>query len=257
MTTTTEFTTQQYDESYPAGIEHHFWNSARNSIIARALAQADMATGNLLEIGCGRGIVLEHLRRRGMECIGCELANAPVPEGLRPFVYTGTDFRSLPDETRKRIDGVLLCDVVEHIPDAGSFLGEIRTAFPRLRRVLVTVPARHELWSAWDEHYGHFRRYSPPHCATISSEAGSRRIQSDTFSTAFMGSCMERVGFAPKLWPTTLANSPSGDGDCLFGRIFIDAMLVSRHVAYCRRKHPAFLIIGRTGRVPELPKFRI
>ena len=161
MTTTTEFTTQQYDESYPAGIEHHFWNNARNSIIARALAQADMATGNLLEIGCGRGIVLEHLRQKGMECIGCELANAPVPERLRPFVYTGTDFRSLPDDTRKRIDGVLLCDVIEHIPDAASFLGEIRTAFPRLRRVLVTVPARHELWSAWDEHYGHFRRYVP------------------------------------------------------------------------------------------------
>lgn len=161
MTTTTEFTTQQYDESYPAGIEHHFWNSARNSIIVRALGQADMAMGKLLEIGCGRGIVLDHLRQKGINCIGCDLASAPVPERLRRFIHTDTDFRSLPIETRKQIDGVLLCDVIEHVPDAGSFLSEIRDAFPRLRRILVTVPARHELWSAWDEHYGHFRRYDP------------------------------------------------------------------------------------------------
>jgi SAM-dependent methyltransferase len=159
--TTTEFTLRQYDESYPPGIERHFWNSARNAIIATTLAQTDMATGSLLEIGCGTGIVLDHLRRSGIDCIGCDLANAPVPDRLRGFVSTGTDFRTLPVETRNNIDGVLLCDLIEHVPNAASFLAEIRAALPRVRRILVTVPARKELWSVWDEHYGHHRRYDP------------------------------------------------------------------------------------------------
>ncbi|MBV9154101.1 MAG: class I SAM-dependent methyltransferase [Alphaproteobacteria bacterium] len=159
--TTTEFTLRQYDQTYPPGIEQHFWNSARNAIIAARLSRAEMANGSLLEIGCGTGIVLDYLRRRGMDCIGCDLASAPVPDRLRDVVLTGTDFRSLAAETRHKIDGVLLCDVIEHLPDPGSFLSDIRAALPKLRRILVTVPARQELWSVWDEHCGHYRRYDP------------------------------------------------------------------------------------------------
>lgn len=168
--TSTEFTLSQYDECYPPGIEEHFWNSARNGIIATTLAQTGMADDSLLEIGCGTGIVLEHLRQRGMNCIGCDLADAPVPDRLRAFVSAETDFRALPAETRSKIEGVLLCDVIEHIADAGSFLAEIRAALPALRRILVTVPARRELWSVWDEHYGHYRRYDP-----VSLEADLRQ----------------------------------------------------------------------------------
>ena len=157
--TSTEFTPSQYDQTYPPGIEHHFWNSARNSIIAATLSRTGMAVGSLLEIGCGTGIVLDHLRQRGIDCTGCDLANAPVPDRLRGVVSTGTDFRSLALETRQKIDGVLLCDVIEHLPDSASFLLDLRAALPKLRRILVTVPARTELWSAWDEHCGHYRRY--------------------------------------------------------------------------------------------------
>jgi hypothetical protein len=38
---------------------------------------------------------------------------------------------------------------------------------PALTHVLVTVPARMELWSDWDVHYGHFRRYE---LSTLASE---------------------------------------------------------------------------------------
>src|SRR5690242_7654102 len=139
MTLVTHFTPQQYKESYPPGIEHHFWHRARNGIIAVTLCQTGMAAGHLLEIGCGTGIVIDHLRREGIDCIGCDLADAPILEPVREFVSPATDFRDLPAETRRNIDGVLLCDVLEHVPDAVSFLTAIRKALPALRRVLVTV----------------------------------------------------------------------------------------------------------------------
>jgi SAM-dependent methyltransferase len=155
----THFTARQYEEAYPAGIERHFWHRARNAIIASTLFQTGMAAGSLLEIGCGTGIVVDDLRRRGVDCIGCDLADAPVLDRVRDVVSPVTDFRALPAATRSKIGGVLLCDVLEHLPDASSFVATIRDALPALRRVLVTVPARQELWSVWDDHYGHHRRY--------------------------------------------------------------------------------------------------
>ena len=69
--TMSEYTIEQYAENYPPGIEHYFWNIARNAIIARALKRGRMDAWPLLDIGCGRGIVVEYLRSRGINCIGC------------------------------------------------------------------------------------------------------------------------------------------------------------------------------------------
>ena len=155
----TTYSVGQYAENYPPGIERYFWNVARNAVIARALRRAHMAGLPLLEIGCGRGIVVEYLRRQGIECIGCELAPAPVPNHLRAVVFDQTDFADLPATQRAGIRGALLCDVIEHLPDPVALLRDLRRALPALERLLVTVPARPELWSEWDRHFGHFRRY--------------------------------------------------------------------------------------------------
>jgi hypothetical protein len=74
-------------------------------------------------------------------------------------VFERTDFADLPAGQRGKIRGVLLCDVIEHLPDPIEFLRKVRNALPMLEGVLVTVPARQELWSEWDRHYCHFRRY--------------------------------------------------------------------------------------------------
>jgi SAM-dependent methyltransferase len=153
------FSNDQYEDAYPPGIERYFWNVARNAVIARSLKRSGMDRWPLLEIGCGRGIIVEHLRGRGMDCVGCELAVAPVPDHLRGIVLNRTDFADLPVEQRGRIRGAMLCDVIEHLPEPVAFLRKVRGALPALEGVLVTVPARQELWSEWDRHYGHFRRY--------------------------------------------------------------------------------------------------
>jgi hypothetical protein len=155
----TTYTADEYDENYPPGIERYFWNVARNAIIARSLRRAKMDGWPLLEIGCGRGIIVEHLCREGIDCIGCELAAAPIPDHLRGIVFDRTDFADLPAGQRGAIRGALLCDVIEHLPEPVAFLRKVRGALPALEGLLVTVPARQELWSEWDRHYGHFRRY--------------------------------------------------------------------------------------------------
>lgn len=155
----TAFSEEQYADLYPSGIENSFWHSARNTLILDWLVSNGMAKETLLEIGCGRGIIVQFLRNYGIDCIGCDIAKAPVPPNLVSNVFTATDFRQLPPSLKRRITGVLLCDVIEHIPEKGSLLQSLSNEFPALAHVLITVPARPELWSAWDEHNGHFRRY--------------------------------------------------------------------------------------------------
>ena len=61
---------------------------------------------------------------------------------------------------RATIDVLLFLDVIEHVPDDVALIEETLAAFPKCRAVMVTVPARPELWSDHDRHYGHYRRYT-------------------------------------------------------------------------------------------------
>jgi len=156
----TSYTASQYEDNYPAGFEDYFWIAARNAVIHDMIVSAGMAHLRLMEVGCGRGIVVDFLRQRGVDCLGCELAEAPVPPALAPYVRTGTDAALLEEPLRRSIDGLLLLDVIEHVDDAPAFIVRLSDAFPHAEVLLVTVPAHPELWSNWDDHYGHFRRYT-------------------------------------------------------------------------------------------------
>ena len=108
-----------------------------------------------LEVGCGRGIVVDFLRRSGLDVDGVELAETrPVCDGIT----CGTAAGDLPN--RADYDGVLLLDVIEHIDDAVAFLEQMRSDIPHASSLIVAVPARMEIWSNYDERFGHFRRYT-------------------------------------------------------------------------------------------------
>lgn len=156
----TEFSEQEFDLAYPPGVEFNYWTVARNRILWHALTRQRWVDQRWMEVGCGRGIVLQDLRRRGLEVQGVELAPVvPLPE-VAAHVITGRDVCDLPASDRARPQGVLLLDVIEHLPDPAAFLGRLRDALPAVTRWLITVPAHPELWSNYDEFYGHHRRYT-------------------------------------------------------------------------------------------------
>jgi hypothetical protein len=66
----------------------------------------------------------------------------------------------------------LLLDVLEHLDDPRAFLTQVHARFARLGRVLVTLPARQELWSNYDEHYGHKLRFDPSSLANVVTASG-------------------------------------------------------------------------------------
>ncbi|KND48426.1 MAG: SAM-dependent methyltransferase [Parcubacteria bacterium C7867-005] len=155
----TEFSEEQFMSIYPEGIENHYWTNGRNQIIKRELEENNLRDKKILEVGCGRGIVVDYLRQRGFDCYGVDLAKISPVNNVAPYVQCGFDFVSLTGDFKASIEVVMLFDVIEHISDPVSFLALIREHFPNAQHLIVTVPARQELWSNYDVFNGHFRRY--------------------------------------------------------------------------------------------------
>jgi len=156
---TTTFDDEQYAAAYPDGMSQQYWQLARTSIVAKTLSQLESSNSLMLEVGCGRGFMVDALRTKGFNVFGVELAEANVLPGAEEFVYSSTDALSLSRDFRESVRSILLLDVIEHIPDPVVFLNELKEHFPNARRFLLTVPARQEIWSNFDDYFGHHRRY--------------------------------------------------------------------------------------------------
>jgi len=156
------FTSDEYREVYPEGIELHFWNLARNDLVHHWLLPILQADDLVMDVGCGTGLVVADLVSRGLNAQGVEPGTPPVIPGLEQRVKTRCDLFELDEETRSQIRAVLLLDVLEHIQDRVSFLQRLHGLLPNCERLVITVPARQELWSDYDEHWGHHLRYNRP-----------------------------------------------------------------------------------------------
>ena len=178
----TGYSAAQYLESYPAGVDDYFWHVARHRIVHRALRRVmGTAGGRVLEIGCGRGIVVRYLRDHGVDCFGTELSPVEVDADLAPYITADRDCFDLPEAERGRVGALMLLDVIEHLPEPVPFMRRLREAFPAARALVLTVPARTELWSSYDTHYGHFRRYTIVSVGAEVRQAGFTAVEAGYF----------------------------------------------------------------------------
>jgi|SRR5450432_3948357 len=158
---TTAFTEEQYANPYPPGIEKHYWHQARNRILLRKLRPVLGIADKVLDIGCGPGIVVDYLRRLGVDCAGVDLGSpVPATSEVAPFLDLGKSAFDLDPAVRSSFTVLLFMDMLEHLPNPEEFLAECETHFPNARHIFVTLPARMEIWSSYDEYYGHYRRYA-------------------------------------------------------------------------------------------------
>jgi len=168
----TVYSSRRYAQGYPEGIEHHFWHVARNALLARALERVAGPGEKVMDIGCGPGIFLRYMQGRGLELVGVELGSPPLLPDLTVRTLTGTDAMDLDETECSTVDVLLLLDVIEHLEDREIFLKKLWRKFPNAHHVLVTVPARMELWSGYDEHWGHRLRYDRVRLAAELERAG-------------------------------------------------------------------------------------
>ena len=81
------------------------------------LIAARVASGRLLDVGCGYGLLLDEARSRGYDTVGLELSRAAARHARETL---GLDVREQPVEAFVDLDGfdvVVLADVIEHLDD--------------------------------------------------------------------------------------------------------------------------------------------
>lgn len=163
------------DAVYALGTENHFWCLARNRIISRQLrCLPDFdATMPIFDVGCGRGFTIAHLVRNGYTCHGSDLSDySPAHPDAAGRAFYNIDLAQLPEGIRKETRVILILDVLEHLPSPETLLRSLREVFPAAKWLVVTVPARSELWSNYDEYYGHYCRYSSRSLVHMLESAG-------------------------------------------------------------------------------------
>jgi SAM-dependent methyltransferase len=173
---TSAFSDEQNHRSYPDGVGDTYWHVARKQVIGHALSWY-APHARVLDVGCGTGDAVEWLRARGFDCYGSEISAAPVPPRLSSYVFRRTDALALPSAFRATVGTILLLDVLEHLPEPATLLRSLVEAFPNLTTTVVTLPARRELWSNWDEYYGHYLRYDEDGARRLLDEAGFTLVE--------------------------------------------------------------------------------
>lgn len=154
----TQFNDKQYSFIYPDGCENSYWNVARNKIILDCVKQHKI--NNIIDIGCGRGIVTSFLHNNNIDISGVELGNTTPISNSNVSILFNTDATSLSSEQTNRFKTISFFDVIEHIEDPVTFIKNILNYFPTVNTIILTVPARMELWTNYDDFNGHFKRYS-------------------------------------------------------------------------------------------------
>jgi SAM-dependent methyltransferase len=144
----------------------HWWFAARREIVL-GLIERSLAARNgqaravrLLDIGCGAGGMLTHLRRFGTVA-GVDAAAEAVAYARDK---SDADVRqgALPDRIpfgASEFDVITLLDVLEHVEDDATSLDVVHDLLRPGGFALLTVPAYRFLWSQHDVANEHKRRY--------------------------------------------------------------------------------------------------
>jgi SAM-dependent methyltransferase len=169
-------------------VGRHPWWHARARLTLALLDRLGMhPPATILDAGCGWGVTLEALEAKGYLVTGLDVSPRTLARLDRPgrSLIEADLTRPLP-EAVERFDVVLALDVIEHLDDDRAVVATMgRLARPGGGLVILSVPARPDLFSEFDTVQGHRRRYLPERLHSVFDET-SLRVESIFWWGAWM-----------------------------------------------------------------------
>ena len=142
----------------------HWWFQYRNEMIVWMMKKFGKSSDEILEIGCGNGLVTGAIQRAfpKADITATEFLEGGVLHArarLSDVTFRQLDARDLSED--EAFDAVCAFDVLEHIDADVEVMTAIRKAMRDSQsRFYITVPQHMSLWSQADEAAKHERRYS-------------------------------------------------------------------------------------------------
>lgn len=148
-----------------AEVFRHPWWQARTRLALSILRRYGIARGSkVIDIGCGWGTTLAGLERAGYVATGLDVSR----RALEVLDRENPKRRLIEADIEKpfsagwSFDAALALDVIEHLDDDRGALQRMHGLVRPGGLVIVSVPARPDLFSEFDVVQGHRRRYLPP-----------------------------------------------------------------------------------------------
>ena len=150
------------DEWFEFADQQHFWMIWRFEVLKKHCGFLLTNGFKTLEIGCGSGVVIKQVEKWAKKPIdGCDLNQFALQKAGNTqgnlHVYDIFDFN---DRLVNAYDGIMLLDVIEHIPDDTAFLEAVKKHTKAGGKIIINVPALMSLFSKYDTQAGHQRRYT-------------------------------------------------------------------------------------------------
>jgi SAM-dependent methyltransferase len=177
--------------------DQHYWHLYRRALLLDVIDKAcpDRSLP-IVELGCGVGTVATYLNENGFHVdyadvhaealrLARQRAAPRLGERLADLQFSRVDVtRGIPAGNHR---GVLLLDVLEHLPDDRQVMRAAHAALTADgaarsdRFVLFTVPAFQMLWSPWDDLEKHKRRYTRAGAVALAEDTGFDVVRATYF----------------------------------------------------------------------------
>ena len=164
---------------------NNFWFKVRNKIIKFfILKYVPNKKLKILDLGCGTGFVSQAIKNMGysVDCLDIflEAIKFCMKRNAGDDYYI-VNLYSMP--FIEQYDLICAFDVIEHIDDDCKVFKNIHSALKKDGQLLITVPANKKLWSYFDIHCEHKRRYNKEELTKKIEDAGFEIIRISYFMT--------------------------------------------------------------------------
>ena len=160
-------------------IRRHPWWHARAALTIHLLNQLGVKPpARILDAGCGWGVTLDRLERRGYLAVGMDISRRTLERLNRPGrILIEADLTKPIDRDVPLHDVVLALDVIEHIDDDREAVHRLGTLVRPGGLVIVSVPALPDLFTEFDAIQGHRRRYLPETLRAAFADTGLELVR--------------------------------------------------------------------------------
>lgn len=175
---------QRYDQDLHFRNDREYWwaKGRRELVVSFLRKHGGVLKGkNILDLGCGPGVLLEDLKKeRGRVC-GIDISSSAVSFcKSRGLDVKKADASKSPFK-RKKFDGILAIDLLEHVENEDRLLKGVRKVLKKDGIFLIMVPAFPILWSSRDRRLNHFRRYNKKNLEKQLTKNGFQVLKSSYF----------------------------------------------------------------------------
>jgi len=142
-------------------LDHPWWKARSRLTLALLRRYGLRPPARVLDVGCGWGTTLAALEHEGYAVAGLDVSRTALQlldreDPRRTLIEADLEQPFTPEST---YDAALALDVIEHLDDDRGALARISGLIRPGGLLVVSVPARPDLFSEFDAVQGHRRRY--------------------------------------------------------------------------------------------------